>query len=98
MLAKAGIRPRRWWTFGRDPACDVRVDDEYATGYHAFAFEFPAGVFWVADLGSTNGTWLTRYGHKQRIQRAWERIRPGDILTVGRTALPWTTTSERHQP
>lgn len=42
---------------GRDQACTLVLDDEYASSRHARIF--PSGENWVLeDLGSTNGTFL----------------------------------------
>lgn len=88
-LAQAGIRPTRWWVLGRDPSCETRVDDETVSPFHVLVFEAVPGRFWAMELGSSGGTRLTVYGHTRPLQGPWERIRPGDTLTIGRTALPW---------
>jgi hypothetical protein len=42
---------------GRDPGCDIRVDDDGVSRAHAEIF--PLGAQWcVRDLGSSNGTYL----------------------------------------
>lgn len=44
-------------TIGRDPACTLVLDDDYASTRHARIFP-QDGVWYVEDLGSTNGTYL----------------------------------------
>ncbi len=46
-------------TVGRDPACDVPLDDETVSTRHA-KFSFHHGQWWVTDLESTNGTRLNK--------------------------------------
>jgi pSer/pThr/pTyr-binding forkhead associated (FHA) protein len=56
-------------------------DDPTASGLHAVLERFPAG-WCVADLGSSNGTWLNG-------TRIWssQRLRHGDEIRVGQTRL-----------
>lgn len=78
-------------TFGRRPHADVHVDDEYVSNRHCQISQDAAGRFWVTDLGSTNGTWVTRPdgdGWKMRV-RTSVQLYPGDKVTIGRTELPW---------
>jgi DNA-binding transcriptional ArsR family regulator len=72
------------WRIGRNSACEVPLDhDPFASGEHALVARDGAG-FAVRDLRSRNGTWLD-----------WERLRPeavlplrpGGVLTVGRSVL-----------
>ncbi len=44
-------------TLGRDPACELRLDDEAISARHA-KLSFHQGQWWVEDLHSTNGTSL----------------------------------------
>ena len=81
------------FTIGRSSAderrhCDVTVDDDYASAPHA-RFYFRDGIWFVEDLGSTNGTWLNW-------QSIWEPgtrvygpapLAKGDKLRIGRTVL-----------
>lgn len=48
---------RAWLTIGRDRDNDVVVDGALVSRHHAMITAEPAGVV-LADLGSTNGTWL----------------------------------------
>lgn len=42
---------------GRRPSSDVALNDTYMSGEHA-RFTFHEGRWWIADLGSTNGTFV----------------------------------------
>jgi pSer/pThr/pTyr-binding forkhead associated (FHA) protein len=65
-------------TIGRSPAVEIQIDDPFASGRHARIYE-RGGLFYVEDMGSTNGTYLN--GKKlasQELLRAEDRIRIGD--------------------
>jgi pSer/pThr/pTyr-binding forkhead associated (FHA) protein len=57
------------------------VSDEHASSHHAL-FQFAHGLWYVEDLGSTNGTWL----NGRRIY-ASQRLRKGDKIKIGRTVI-----------
>ena len=44
-------------TLGRDPVCDILLDDEAVSARHA-RLSFHHGQWWIEDLISTNGTSL----------------------------------------
>ncbi len=44
---------------GRDPICDVRLDDETVSAQHA-KLSYHHGQWWIEDLASTNGTTLNK--------------------------------------
>ena len=46
-------------TLGRDPTCDLPLDDEAVSAHHA-KLSFHHGQWWIEDLNSTNGTNLNR--------------------------------------
>jgi len=75
-LVPAGDEAR----LGRDPdlefPCDP--DDDLVSAVHARVRRAADGVWWLEDLGSTNGTWL----NGRRLAAA-ERLRTGDRLTLG---------------
>ena len=69
-------------TIGKSDENDVPLpDDPTASRLHAVLEQFPAG-WCVADLGSSNGTWL----NGARIWAA-QRLRHGDEIRVGQTRL-----------
>jgi predicted component of type VI protein secretion system len=69
-------------TIGKAGENDVALpDDPTASHLHAVLERFPAG-WCVADLGSSNGTWLNG-------TRIWssQRLRHGDEIRVGQTRI-----------
>jgi len=68
-------------TLGRAPDSTIVIDDDYASSRHARIF--PAdGTWMIEDLGSTNGTWISR----NRITSA-VALKAGEPVRVGRTTL-----------
>lgn len=57
------------------------IDDEFASGHHA-RFHVAHELWYVEDLGSTNGTWL----NGRRI-RAAQRLDKGDKVRIGHTTV-----------
>ena len=66
---------------GRADACQIRLEDTYASAFHARIFRREDGWF-VEDLGSTNGTYLNNH----RVTSPAE-LRPGDRLRVGKSTM-----------
>jgi hypothetical protein len=58
-------------TLGRDPICELRLEDEAISARHA-KFSFHHGQWWVEDLHSTNGTSLNS-----------EKLTTATVLTSG---------------
>jgi pSer/pThr/pTyr-binding forkhead associated (FHA) protein len=57
------------------------ISDEFASNHHA-RFTTAHGLWYVEDLGSTNGTWLNR----RRIHAA-QRLKKGDKIWIGHTTM-----------
>ena len=72
---------RETMQIGRAEACHLRLDDRYASQFHARLFQ-RNGAWYVEDLGSTNGTYLNR----QRVRGSAE-VHAGDQIRIGRTTL-----------
>ena len=66
---------------GRAAACQLDVDDDYASSRHAKIWRDDEG-FVVEDLRSTNGT----YVNGQQISQP-TRVSPGDVVRVGRSQM-----------
>jgi pSer/pThr/pTyr-binding forkhead associated (FHA) protein len=65
---------------------NLTISDEFASGHHA-RFYLAHGLWYVEDLGSTNGTFLNgrRFHSPQRLKKG-DKIRIGhSILTVSAT-------------
>ena len=60
---------------------NLPVTDERASNHHAL-FQTAHNLWYVEDLGSTNGTWL----NGRRIY-ASQRLRKGDKIRIGRTVI-----------
>lgn len=67
--------------FGRSPSSTVRLEDPYVSDDHARIYEAD-GSWMVADLKSTNGTFLNRVK-----VTAPTRIAAGDQLGIGKTIV-----------
>lgn len=68
-------------TFGRSQQSTVPLDDSYASERHARIYQ-DGGQWLVADLGSTNGTFL----NKARLTTPTP-IGPGDQVAIGKTTV-----------
>ena len=65
---------------GRDPDCDVVLNDAKCSRRHAVVEDLPEGLV-VRDSGSANGT----YVNGKRVERA--HLRPGDSIRLGDAQL-----------
>jgi len=69
------------------------IDDEFASGQHA-RFYVAHELWYVEDLGSTNGTWL----NGRRILAA-QRLQKGDKVRIGHTStLVISTAKDAEKP
>ncbi|MDP9341063.1 MAG: FHA domain-containing protein [Actinomycetota bacterium] len=66
---------------GRAEACHVRIEDRYASQFHARLYS-KNGAWYVEDLGSTNGTYL----NQQRVSGS-AQVQAGDHIRIGKTTL-----------
>ena len=66
---------------GRALACDVTIDDSYASGRHARLYDRDGHVY-IEDMNSTNGTYVN--GARMQTQ---QELRPGDVIRIGDTEL-----------
>jgi len=57
------------------------ISDDFASGNHA-RFRIAHGLWYLEDLGSTNGTWL----NGRRIH-APQRLKKGDKIKIGRALM-----------
>ena len=75
------VRLETTTTIGRGPACELRIDDTYASAEHARIFA-RNGAWYVEDLGSTNGT----YVNEQRLA-APAMLTASDRIRIGTTVV-----------
>ncbi len=66
-------------SLGRSADADIRLDDRYASGFHARVFN-RSGVYVVEDLNSTNGTLLN-----SRELHGEAELSSGDVIRIGDT-------------
>ena len=78
-------------TIGREPTSDVVVDSERASRSHA-RVGISDGQYYVADLGSVNGTYLN--GERLLDEARW--LGAGDTIVVADTAFRFVTGRETH--
>ncbi|HTJ44675.1 MAG TPA: sigma 54-interacting transcriptional regulator [Kofleriaceae bacterium] len=72
--------PARRATIGSRAGCDILIDDACVSGVHC-VLERNGAALYVRDKGSKNGTYVN--GHA--VEGA--ELRPGSVLTIGRTQL-----------
>ncbi|HEY1915923.1 MAG TPA: FHA domain-containing protein [Streptosporangiaceae bacterium] len=68
-------------TFTAGRGGNLVVDDEFASTHHA-RFQVAHGLWYMEDLGSTNGTWL----NGRRFHTA-QRLKKGDKIKIGHTLM-----------
>ncbi|MDX6606772.1 MAG: hypothetical protein QOD14_1312 [Solirubrobacterales bacterium] len=66
-------------SLGRSADADIRLDDRYASGFHARVFN-RSGIYVVEDLNSTNGTLLN-----SRELHGEAELSAGDVIRIGDT-------------
>jgi pSer/pThr/pTyr-binding forkhead associated (FHA) protein len=82
--AETGLEPgtelplQRDSTIGRDPANAIVLDDDFVSAEHA-KLSWIDGVWWLEDLGSTNGTLLEGRPVSGRVS-----VKPGNHVHIGR--------------
>ncbi len=76
-LRPIGVNRSRF-IIGREQDCHLRLKSAHVSKAHA-SIELRGGLYFLKDLGSTNGTML----NGRRIQRRDVEIRPGDRIAIG---------------
>jgi len=75
--------PNQMVTVGRAPNNDVVVGDPATSGRHG-RIEVRSGVFWISDLGSTNGTLVNG---EPVIEK---ELSDGDLIAIGQNQIRFT--------
>ena len=89
-------RLRMTTTIGRDPDCDVRIEDTAISGKHA-QVEVEDGRFMLYDRNSTNGVFIYQ-ANNDRWQRTEEtELKDGARIKLGRTVLHLMTLSNNQE-
>jgi pSer/pThr/pTyr-binding forkhead associated (FHA) protein len=68
-------------TFTAGRQGNIIINDEFASTHHA-RFQVAHSLWFIEDLGSTNGTWLNG-----RRFRAPQHLKKGDKIKIGRTVM-----------
>ena len=68
-------------TFTAGRQGNIVINDEFASTHHA-RFQVAHNLWFIEDLGSTNGTWLNG-----RRFRAPQHLKKGDKIKIGRTVM-----------
>ncbi len=79
LLTPPGARVGAAFVLGREPTCDLVVDDATVSRRHA-ALRLDGAGWAIADLGSKNGTWIN--GWRVRDEA---RLAPGEAVQLGAT-------------
>lgn len=79
-LVDEAVFDRKKVTIGRDPACDLVIDNKLVSGRHARITRVEAGYI-LEDLGSTNGTQLGGRAIEKEV------LRVGAVATIGKHKL-----------
>ena len=74
-------RPVKAKFIGRDPACELLLADPAVSRRHASVERDAEGFLWITDLGSSNGTFLSR--NRQWLQVKKATLCVGDSLRFG---------------
>jgi hypothetical protein len=68
-------------SLGRSPESSIRLDDTFVSFEHAL-LSYRDRLWWLEDLGSTNGTLLNRHPVNGRVPAGF-----GDIIDIGSVKL-----------
>lgn len=79
----------RSYVVGREPGCDVWLDDASVSRHHAEVVRLSGGRLYVTDRATTNGTFVfdgnTWRGIRQAFLKPGGRVRFGDVeMSAGR--------------
>ncbi len=89
--ADSNATPMKIVKVGRAPENDLVLADEKVSAFHASFTQNEAGICFVQDLKSSNGTWVN--GHK--IAQQPYQLAPADVVRLGSTCVEWQTYFEQ---
>jgi pSer/pThr/pTyr-binding forkhead associated (FHA) protein len=76
------------FVMGRDPGCDLPVDDSDVSRHHCRVFCDLEGC-WLSDLNSKNGTFVSQ----ERLVGTW-KLQSGQVFRIGNTRVAFTDPAE----
>ncbi|HEY9806787.1 MAG TPA: FHA domain-containing protein [Candidatus Obscuribacterales bacterium] len=68
------------WLIGRNTTCAISIPDRSISRCHAVIGYYPSRDFYIADVGSSNGTWVNRRRLAQLERRL---LQDGDLIQLG---------------
>lgn len=68
------------WSIGRNSNCAIAIRHRSISRCHAMIGQYGENSFYIADLGSSNGTWLNRRRLASMERRS---LRDGDMIQLG---------------
>lgn len=68
------------WSIGRNSNCAIAIRHRSISRCHAMIGQYAENSFYIADLGSSNGTWLNRRRLASMERRS---LRDGDMIRLG---------------
>ncbi len=68
------------WSIGRNSNCAIAIRHRSISRCHAMIGQYAESSFYLADLGSSNGTWLNRRRLASMERRS---LRDGDMIQLG---------------
>ncbi len=86
LLGKTFMIEQPVLTIGRSSRCDVQIDDDNVSRQHA-EISYRDGVVWLADLQSTNGS----YVNSKRVSEI--PLNDGDLVLIGRVLFKFIHSS-----
>jgi len=79
-------------TIGRDPECQVDLDDDDEVSRHHAVIEYRGGSPVIRDLGATNPVEVNQQPIKEH------RLRNGDLIEIGRTVIEFQSSDSSEPP
>lgn len=73
---------------GRDPGCDLHIEDSKASRQHVALTPLPDGTVRVRDLGSSNGTWMNTKRIEHGLLQGGEQLQIGHTVFVSSAERP----------
>lgn len=68
------------WLIGRNATCAITIADRSVSRCHAVIGYYPSRDFYIADVGSSNGTWVNR---RRLVQLERHLLQDGDLIQLG---------------
>ncbi|MBD2463221.1 FHA domain-containing protein [Oscillatoria sp. FACHB-1407] len=80
------------WLIGRDATCAITIPDSSVSRCHAVVGYHPIDGVYIADVGSSNGTFVNR---RRLIHRERRTLQDGDLLQLGELKIEFFLTTRK---